>query len=132
MTAGTPISVAASGRTLPLWFRRLPPPSTFVLCALLFVLWAWASAVFWSIDYRRSVLNAKALLEAAVVFLGAWHVAQAGETWAFRRAIRLMNAVLSVQIVWSVWRVLSGPALGYYGLKSEVMLPLGGSNFLAL
>jgi O-antigen ligase len=148
MTVGTPIALSASGRTLtlgptdgfvvlllvmlPLWFRRLPPPSTFVVCAVLFVLWVWIDAVFWSLDYRRSVLTAKALLEAAVVYLAAWHVAESGETWAFPRAIRLMNAVLTLQIAWAVGRVLTGPAQGYYALKSEVQLPLGGSNFLAL
>jgi O-antigen ligase len=118
--------------TLPLWFRRLPPPSTFVVCAVLFVLWTWVGAVFWSIDFRRSVLNAKALLEAAVVFLAGWHVAQGGETRVFPRAIRLMNTVLAVQIAWSVWRLLMGPTQGFYTVKSGVMLPLGGSNFLAL
>jgi O-antigen ligase len=39
---------------------------------------------------------------------------------------------LTFQIAWAVGRLLTGPAIGYYALKSEIQLPLGGSNFLAL
>lgn len=148
LAAGAPLAIAASGRTLalgpadalilllvvtlPLWFRRLPPPGVFVVFGTLFVLWVWSSAVFWSIDYRRSVLTAKAMLEAAVVFLAAWHVARGGQTRMFPLAIRSLNAVLAIQIVWAIWRGLTGPAQGFYALKNEVILPLGGNNFLAI
>jgi O-antigen ligase len=148
LAAGSPISLSVSGRTLPLgpadffililaltiplWLRRLPPLNSFVVCALCYTQWVWASAVFWSVDYRRSVLTAKSVLEAAVVYLAAWQVAQGGCARYLATAIRWMDAVLALQIAWVVWNLLSGQPLGYYALKNGVTLPLGSSNYLAL
>jgi O-antigen ligase len=148
IAAGTPLELAVSGRTLslgptdalvalvcvaaPFWYRRLPPPSTFLVCAVLWVLWVWTSAVFWSLDFRRSVFSAKALLEGAVIYVAAWHVAEEGEGRIFPLAVRLLNAVLVAQIAWAAWRLVTGPAQGFYALKGQILLPLGGSNFLAM
>jgi len=148
MTLGMPLNLPVAGRNLPLgptdlmmlvllvtlpaWYRGLPPLSLLTLCAGLFVLWAWTSSVFWSIDYRRSVLTAKSLLEAAIMFVACWHVARDGRN-TVERAIRVMNVILVAQILWIVWRLLGqAEVLGYYALKNGIMLPLGGSNYLAV
>lgn len=148
LAAGVPLNMPVAGRNMalgptdaivfllalsfPMWYRRLPPMSALTVGALLYVLWAWASAVFWSLDYRRSVLTAKSLLEAAILFVACWHVARAGGR-TIERALRVFSVILVLQIIWVVWRLLGqAQALGYYALKSGVMLPLGGSNYLAV
>ncbi|HEX7938102.1 MAG TPA: O-antigen ligase family protein [Gemmatimonadaceae bacterium] len=148
MAAGTPLQMGLAGRTLtlgpsdlfvaallltlPLWFRRLPPLSLFTLTAMLFVVWVWVNSVFWSVDFRRSIMSAKGLLEGGIVFLAAWHVAAFGDRRGFPAAIRIFNTLLVVQIVWVLLKVLASGAAGYYGIKDGINVPLGGSNFIAL
>src|SRR6185436_15989649 len=55
-----------------------------------------------------------------------------GDRRAFPLALRLLNAVLVLQIIGALAKVLAGDASGYYNIKDGIALPLGGSNFIAL
>lgn len=144
---GPLVSMTVAGRTLmiratepllllfalvALWHNIRVPRNTFFMVQFAFSFWALAS-VLWSRDFLRTSLGAVHMLEAMCLSVLSYHAFRADGAHRFVTALRAFGVLLTAQIIWSLtqaWQSL--PALVFYGVKSLVDVPLGGSNYLAI
>lgn len=149
LLAGTPLQLSLGGRQIdlgpldaliavlvfafPLWWRTMPTLTPTTLAALALVWWCGASAVWWSVDVRRSVVETLVLVEAVLTFLVCYNVFTVSRYRLFPIAVRVFGVVLSLQIFWAIYRVVTGgDASAFYDIKNLVKVPLGESNYLAI
>ncbi len=149
LLAGTPLVLPLAGRHMglgptdfilvvvaflsPWWWRTRPPVTVATVTAYAFVAWCLASAVFWSVDMRRSVLGTGELLKAVLTFLVCYNAFALSQRELFPRVLRLFNGILAVQLVWGLWSMVNEfGALSFFGLKDAVVTPIGQSNFIAI
>ncbi len=117
----------------PWWWRRRPPVTAATIAAYGFVIWALASATFWSVDMRRSVLSSADLMKGTLAFLICYNAFMCSKRDLFAVALRIFNLVLALQTGWVVWRAFTElGALSYFGLKDGIVTPMGLSNFIAV